>query len=33
MTEEMLFDIYVVDVKGQKQCFAPSEKLLRFRAN
>lgn len=32
-TKDMLFDVYIVDVKGQKQCFAPNNKLLNFRAN
>lgn len=33
MTEDMLFGVYIVDVKGQKQCFAPNDKLFNFRAN
>lgn len=33
MTEDMLFDIYIVDVKGQQQCFVPNDKLLHFRIN
>lgn len=30
---KMLHDTYVVVTEGQKQCFAPNNKLLYFRAN